>query len=883
MCLLAKLFLDHKTLYYDVEPFLFYAVTKNDKYGCHLVGYFSKEKHCPAQRYNVSCIMTLPQYQRQGWGRFLIEFSYLLSKVEGIPGTPEKPLSDLGRVSYHSFWKSVVLEYLDAHRESKELKIGEITKETGVSGHDIATAMQLLGFLRHVRRDDGTKQLAVMVDWNKVDAHMDKVRKSSRIQLDPDCLRWIPLLTQLPTAYQSPDDTGDTGSEMASISDQPCALVNKPVAAMAEKVQRIKIRKKMSRGGRKIGGIHRKGVLMKKRMPPQKPKLVNKIRKETEKRLGHLAGPDDNLKDRSLTESKNFLTTPKSARIAPISTPKVSSQLSESTPKLSSTLNSTVAELTSPSSSSRRSVRTAEKKEAAAAAAAQATPTVEQSVTSPLPSRKRKHSEMVESEDKEDKLEGSSRKRTRESIKDKEKEKETKKDKIKEKDGKDKAKNLEKDKVKESARLREKEAAKESPVSSKSHRTSSKESTPSGSKTKRQSKLDDILMKVSNTKVLQARQAREKRAAAAAAAAAAATTTQSTSGDETQCDKKEAEGVKEYLTSPKRGRPKTSTKDSEIKISVAEESSRDMKKQLTIPDMFSTNTPTTNDRDEPLESKTKYSSKDTLTTAVNATTAEVSGASPGEYEGGDEDDGDEEEFVPRTKVTSVIQSLDTTADIAEKSSHVTNEKESSISDKKDKLDACSDVEMASVSESKSEKSTKNNDCSNQLHDAYFTPQQTRLDEPMEEEPISNTLYSSSKANDTSTEEQMQVDDSKNHYKSETKTICEPAVNTKISMEMKMDTVPTPVVKREQPQMSVMSSHSSSVIESSESQSMMKPVEKSVSTQVATEHRHNQHHHSHHHHDMTQVHSLPEEKLHSPESGKHRKYIFYLILLFSYLK
>ncbi len=42
LCLLAKLFLDHKTLYYDVEPFLFYVLTKNDKDGCHLVGYFSK-------------------------------------------------------------------------------------------------------------------------------------------------------------------------------------------------------------------------------------------------------------------------------------------------------------------------------------------------------------------------------------------------------------------------------------------------------------------------------------------------------------------------------------------------------------------------------------------------------------------------------------------------------------------------------------------------------------------------------------------------------------------------------------------------------------------------------------------------------------------------
>lgn len=78
LCLLAKLFLDHKTLYYDVEPFLFYVLTRNDEKGCHLVGYFSKEK-LSALKYNVSCIMTMPQYQRQGYGRFLIDFSKLAS------------------------------------------------------------------------------------------------------------------------------------------------------------------------------------------------------------------------------------------------------------------------------------------------------------------------------------------------------------------------------------------------------------------------------------------------------------------------------------------------------------------------------------------------------------------------------------------------------------------------------------------------------------------------------------------------------------------------------------------------------------------------------------------------------------------------------------
>ena len=42
LCLMAKLFLDHKTLYFDVEPFLFYILTEVDKKGCHIVGYFSK-------------------------------------------------------------------------------------------------------------------------------------------------------------------------------------------------------------------------------------------------------------------------------------------------------------------------------------------------------------------------------------------------------------------------------------------------------------------------------------------------------------------------------------------------------------------------------------------------------------------------------------------------------------------------------------------------------------------------------------------------------------------------------------------------------------------------------------------------------------------------
>jgi len=74
LCLLSKMFLDHKSLFYDVEPFLFYVMTEMDVFGARFVGYFSKEKRSPKD-YNVSCIMTLPVRQRQGWGNLLIDFS----------------------------------------------------------------------------------------------------------------------------------------------------------------------------------------------------------------------------------------------------------------------------------------------------------------------------------------------------------------------------------------------------------------------------------------------------------------------------------------------------------------------------------------------------------------------------------------------------------------------------------------------------------------------------------------------------------------------------------------------------------------------------------------------------------------------------------------
>jgi len=41
---MSKLFLDHKNLYWNMDPFMFFILCENDKDGSHMVGYFSKEK-----------------------------------------------------------------------------------------------------------------------------------------------------------------------------------------------------------------------------------------------------------------------------------------------------------------------------------------------------------------------------------------------------------------------------------------------------------------------------------------------------------------------------------------------------------------------------------------------------------------------------------------------------------------------------------------------------------------------------------------------------------------------------------------------------------------------------------------------------------------------
>jgi len=185
LCLLAKLFLDHKTLYFDVEPFVFYILCEVDRYGSHIVGYFSKEKESPDGN-NVACILTLPPYQRKGYGKLLIAFSYELSKLEQVTGSPEKPLSDLGKLSYRSYWSWVLLEILRDFRGT--LSIKDLASMTSITQNDIISTLQSLNLVKYWKG-----QHVICVTPKLIEEHLKSAEyKKPSLTVDINSLRWNP-------------------------------------------------------------------------------------------------------------------------------------------------------------------------------------------------------------------------------------------------------------------------------------------------------------------------------------------------------------------------------------------------------------------------------------------------------------------------------------------------------------------------------------------------------------------------------------------------------------------------------------------------------------------------------------------------------------------
>lgn len=156
--------------------------------------------------------------------------AYELSKREGKVGSPEKPLSDLGALSYRSYWSQVLLEMLHKHRGN--ISIRDISLRTAIRTEDIVSTLQSLGLVRYWKG-----QHILSVTPKLVEEHLSMLTKQ-KLVVKPELLRWVPPTSQPPRprtyANQSPvppPPPSDTATTLKTPSEHSAAHSPSPPAA----------------------------------------------------------------------------------------------------------------------------------------------------------------------------------------------------------------------------------------------------------------------------------------------------------------------------------------------------------------------------------------------------------------------------------------------------------------------------------------------------------------------------------------------------------------------------------------------------------------------------------------------------------------------------
>ena len=208
LLLLAKLFLEEKracgrdvSQYAQVRTFYFYVLCRWREDGdgrAEIVGYFSKLKNPNRESNILSCILVLPHEQRKGYGNFLIDLSYALARIEGRIGSAERPLSELGRLSFYPYWMRKISKVIkDVPNELHSVVISEIAHETGIIPDDIVETLKHYGLLK----EWGTAGVVVLGGTEALDTVCPPSRSvsSKRAVFSAELLKWTPYETFLGT------------------------------------------------------------------------------------------------------------------------------------------------------------------------------------------------------------------------------------------------------------------------------------------------------------------------------------------------------------------------------------------------------------------------------------------------------------------------------------------------------------------------------------------------------------------------------------------------------------------------------------------------------------------------------------------------------------
>lgn len=189
LCLFGKLFLDDKSVYYNIDHFNFYIVYGYDndvnadpytEQHFKPMGFFSKEMLAYDNDNNLACICVFPPFQRRHLGSLLIEFLYALAHV--TPGQyhsgPEFPLSPYGKVSYLRFWSKKLASVITSHfKPGLSFSLNDISDFTGFRKEDILLTLEYMKLLKKDLRGNVKLLLGNLQEWctaNNVDPNQEK-------------------------------------------------------------------------------------------------------------------------------------------------------------------------------------------------------------------------------------------------------------------------------------------------------------------------------------------------------------------------------------------------------------------------------------------------------------------------------------------------------------------------------------------------------------------------------------------------------------------------------------------------------------------------------------------------------------------------------------
>lgn len=192
LSLFAKLFLDNKSVFFDVSGFNYFLLvhTSPATQDQQIVGFFSKEK-MSWDNNNLACILVFPPWQRKNLGSILMGVSYEISRREEILGGPEKPISDLGKKGYKRYWGVEIARWLleaketDKKKETGFTTVEQISKETWILGEDCLTVLRDMGVVEKTAHGKNNEE-RVKIDKVKVRKWVEQQNLSLERVVDPD-------------------------------------------------------------------------------------------------------------------------------------------------------------------------------------------------------------------------------------------------------------------------------------------------------------------------------------------------------------------------------------------------------------------------------------------------------------------------------------------------------------------------------------------------------------------------------------------------------------------------------------------------------------------------------------------------------------------------